>query len=415
MISIDLKDSIDAGKKEYLWAKNRMPLLNKIVKKYSKNQVLDDFRLGMCLHITKETAVLAKSLAEAGAKISLCAANPLSSKKDVINYLQYIDSSINIHTNKQDDIGSFYNNMDKVLDAKPQIVTDDGAELHKKAVFRKQSLVGGTEETTSGVNRLRVLSNDGLLIYPVIAVNESIMKQMLDNRYGTGQSTLEGIINTTGIILASKRIVVCGYGWVGKGVARCARGMGAKVTITEVEPLQALQAFFDGYEVSDLKDLLSSNDIFITCTGQINVIGREHFNDLKDGAILCNAGHFDVEIDVKYLDRIDPHHYEPKPNVTCYYISEGIRKKRIYVITKGRVVNLVGAEGNSSEVMDISFSNQFLAIVYLSKTADRLSNKVYKPPQKLDSKLARLALTAYGIRIDKLTSDQIDYLKKINE
>lgn len=412
MISTDLKDSIDLGKRECLWAKNRMPLLSKIVKKYSKNQVLNGFNLGMCLHITKETAVLAMGLARVGAKISLCAANPLSSKKDVINYLLYIDSNINIHTNEQDDISSFYNNMEKVLDAKPQIVTDDGAELHKKAIFRKLRLVGGTEETTSGVNRLRALSNDGLLSYPVIAVNESIMKQMLDNRYGTGQSTLEGIINTTGMILASKRIVVCGYGWVGKGVARCARGMGAKVTITEVEPLQALQAFFDGYEVSDLKNLLSCNDIFITCTGQKNVIGREHFSDLKDGAILCNAGHFDVEIDVKYLNRIDPHHYEPKPNVTCYYIDELTRKKRIYVITKGRVVNLVGSAGNSPEVMDISFSNQFLAILYLSKKAGKLTNKVYKPPQNLDSKLARLSLSAYGVRIDKLTTDQIDYLKK---
>ena len=188
--------------------------------------------------------------------------------------------------------------------------------------------------------------------------------------------------------------------------------MGAKVTITEVEPLKALQAFFDGYEVSDLKNLLSCNDIFITCTGQKNVIGREHFSDLKDGAVLCNAGHFDVEIDVKYLNRIDPHHYEPKPNVTCYNIDELTRKKRIYVITKGRVVNLVGATGNSSEVMDISFSNQFLAILYLSKTAGKLANKVYKPPQKLDSKLARLSLSAYGVRIDKLTPDQIDYLRK---
>ncbi|NOJ30889.1 MAG: adenosylhomocysteinase [Candidatus Nitrosocosmicus sp.] len=252
-----------------------------------------------------------------------------------------------------------------------------------------------------------------MLLYPVIAVNESFMKQMLDNQNGTGQSTLEGIIRTTGIIIASKRIVVCGYGWVGKGVARCARGMGAKVSITEVEPLQAIEAFFDGYEVNNLKNLLSSNDIFITCTGQINVIGREHLSELKDGAILCNAGHFDVEIDVKYLDRIDPHHYEPKPNVTCYNIEDKFKeKKRIYLMTKGRVINLVGADGNPPEVMDASFSNQFLAIVYLSKYATRLTNKVYKPPQKLDSKLARLALSEYGIRMDKLTPEQKDYFKK---
>lgn len=408
-----MKDSISIGRKEYLWAKNRMPLLSKLIRKYSKSQVLNGFSLGMCLHITKETAVLVMGLAELGARISLCAANPLSSKKDIINYLQDANSNISLHTNLPGDTNSFYNNMDKVLDTRPQIVTDDGAEMHKKAVLRKESLLGGTEETTSGVNRLRKLSNSGLLLYPVIAVNESFMKQMLDNQNGTGQSTLEGIIRTTGIIIASKRIVVCGYGWVGKGVARCARGMGAKVSITEVEPLQAIEAFFDGYEVNNLKNLLSSNDIFITCTGQINVIGREHFSELKDGAILCNAGHYDVEIDVKYLDRIDPHHYEPKPNVTCYNIVDKFReKKRIYLMTKGRVINLVGADGNPPEVMDASFSNQFLAIVYLSKNATRLANKVYKPPQKLDNKLARLALSEYGIRMDKLTPEQKDYFKK---
>lgn len=390
-----------------------MPILTNLVRKYSKNRILDDFNLGMCLHITKETAVLVMGLAEVGARISLCAANPLSSKENVSEFLRYHNSNVDIFVNRQDDIDSFYNNMDKVLDTNPQIVTDDGAELHKKATYRDQSFVGGTEETTSGVNRLRRLSNEGLLSYPVIAVNESLMKQLLDNRHGTGQSTLEGIINTTGIILASKRIVVCGYGWVGKGVARCARGLGAKVTITEVEPLKAMEAFFDGYEVDELEKLLSINDIFITCTGQINVIGREHFSKLKDGAILCNAGHFDVEIDVRYLDRIYPRHYEPKPNVTCYTVNDALGKsKRIYVMTKGRVVNLIGAEGNSPEVMDISFSNQFLAIVYLSKIFSKLANRVYKPPRKLDNKLARLALSRYKIRIDKLSPEQKDYFNK---
>lgn len=390
-----------------------MPILTNLVRKYSKNRILDNFNLGMCLHITKETAVLVMGLAEVGARISLCAANPLSSKENVSEFLRYHNSNVDIFVNRQDDIDSFYNNMDKVLDTNPQIVTDDGAELHKKAAYRDQSIVGGTEETTSGVNRLRRLSNEGLLSYPVIAVNESLMKQLLDNRHGTGQSTLEGIINTTGIIVASKRIVVCGYGWVGKGVARCARGLGAKVTITEVEPLKAMEAFFDGYEVDELEKLLSINDIFITCTGQINIIGREHFSKLKDGAILCNAGHFDVEIDVRYLDRIYPRHYEPKPNVTCYTVYNALGKsKRIYVMTKGRVVNLIGAEGNSPEVMDISFSNQFLAIVYLSKMSSKLANRVYKPPRKLDNKLARLALSRYKIRIDKLSPEQKDYFKK---
>jgi len=408
-----LKSSIDIGKEEYLWAKNRMPILTKLVRKYSKNNVLNDFNLGMCLHITKETAVLVMGLAEIGARISLCAANPLSSKENVIEFLRYTSLNVNVFVNRQDNIDSFYNNMDKVLDTNPQIVTDDGGELHKRAAYRDQGFVGGTEETTSGVNKLRRLRNEGLLSYPVIAVNESIMKQLLDNRHGTGQSTLDGIIKTTGIIIASKRIVVCGYGWVGKGVARCARGLGARVTITEVEPLKAIEAFFDGYEVDEIEKLLPINDIFITCTGQINVIGREHFGKLKDGAILCNAGHFDVEIDVRYLDRINPCHYEPKPNVTCYVINDDLgKRKRIYVLTKGRVVNLVGAEGNSPEVMDISFSNQFLAIVYLSKMSSKLTNRVYNPPRKLDNKLARLASSVYNIRTDKLTPEQKDYSRK---
>lgn len=388
-----------------------MPLLTEIVKKYSKSRILNGFNLGMCLHITYETAVLVMALSKAGAKISLCAANPLSSKNDVIDYLRSEDVAVKVFVNKRDDLSSFYKNMDKVLDTKPQIITDDGGELHKKAIFRGQSLAGGTEETTSGVNRLRILSREGLLSYPVIAVNQSNMKQLLDNKFGTGQSTLEGIINTTGVILASKRIVVCGYGWVGKGVAKCARGMGAKVTITEVDPMLALEAYFDGFEVSPLEKLLSSNDIFITCTGQINVIGREHFGKLKDKAILCNAGHFDVEIDVKYLNEIDPGRFEPKPNVTCYHIGCNQNKKKVYVITNGRVVNLIGAEGNSPEVMDISFTNQFLAIVYLTKAGSKLTNRVYKPPRKLDMKLAQLALAAYGLEIDNLTPEQIEYFK----
>jgi adenosylhomocysteinase len=354
--------------------------------------------------------VLIVGLANAGARIFLSAANPLYSKNDVIDYIRYKNIDIKVFVNKPDDVVSFYKNMDRVLDTNPQIITDDGGELHKKAIFRKQSLIGGTEETTSGVNQLRMFSKEGLLTYPIIAVNESNMKQLLDNRFGTGQSTIEGIVNTTGIIFASKRIVVCGYGWVGKGVAKCARGMGAKVTITEVDPLLAIEAFFDGFEIGPLEKLLSGNDIFITCTGQINVIGREHFIKLKDKAILCNAGHFDVEIDVKYLNEIDPDHFEPKPHVTCYNIDCNQKnKKRIYVITNGRVVNLVGAEGNSPEVMDISFSNQFLAIVYLSKSASKLSNRVYKAPKKLDIKLAHLALARYGLEIDRLSPEQLGH------
>jgi adenosylhomocysteinase len=405
-----LKSNIDIGKDEYFWAKGRMPILSKIAKNSSNKAVLTGFKIGMCLHITKETSVLVIALSEAGAKISLCAANPLSTKDSVRDFLE--SANIRVFSNESNDIDSFYSNMDKVLDTRPQIITDDGAELHKKASLRNISSMGGTEETTSGVNRLKVLSKEGQLPYPIIAVNESIPKQLLDNRFGTGQSTIEAIIRVTGVILASKKIVVCGYGWVGKGVAKCAKAMGAKVTITEVDPIRAIEAFFDGYEVEELEKVLPENDIFITCTGQINVIGRNHFDKLKDGAILCNAGHFDVEIDVKYLKSLDSNHYDPKLNVTCYHVGNLRNKKSIFVLSHGRVINLVGAEGNSPEVMDISFSNQFLAIIYLSKVAHRLLHRVYKPPKKLDTKIAHLALTTYGLKIDRLNPEQISYFKQ---
>ncbi len=402
-----MKPNNDVGKEEYFWAKDRMPILSKIIKKYSNNQILSDINIGMCLHITKETSVLVMGLSGAGANIKLCAANPLSTKDSIRDFL--VRSNIKVFANKSTEIDSFYSNMDKVLDIKPKIIVDDGGELHKKATARNLSSVGGTEETTSGVNRLKTLSQEGRLSYPVIAVNESIAKQLLDNRFGTGQSTIEGIINVTGVILAGKKIVICGYGWVGKGVAKCAKGMGAKVTLTEVDPIRAIEAFFDGYEVKVLEKVLPENDIFITCTGQTDVIGRDHFDKLKDGAILCNAGHFDVEVDVNYLKSLDPNHYEVKDKVTCYEIGNSRSKKRIYVLSEGRVINLVGAEGNSPEVMDISFSNQFLAIVYLLKNGYRLSHKVYKPPKKLDTKIARLVLDAYGLKIDTLTSKQAAY------
>lgn len=389
-----------------------MPILNRIVRKYSKSKILSDFKLGMCLHITYETAVLVTALSRAGAMISLCPANPLSSKDHVIDYLHSEVANVKLFVNNREDYSSFYKNMDRVLDTKPKIITDDGGELHKKAILRSQNVVGGTEETTSGVNRLRMLSKDGKLTYPIIAANESIMKLLLDNKFGTGQSTIQGIINTTGVMVANKRIVVCGYGWVGKGVARVAKGMGAKVTIAEVDPLLAIEAYLDGFEVGPLEKLLANNDIFITCTGQFNVIGRDHFHKLKEGAILCNAGHFDVEIDVNYLNEMDPSHFDPRPNVTCYHTNRSQCKKKFYLITRGRVVNLVGAEGNSPEVMDISFSNQFLAIVYLSKAASKMTNRVYRMPKKLDKKLAQLVLAEHGVEIDSLTPDQISYFKR---
>ncbi|MDF0679639.1 MAG: adenosylhomocysteinase [Candidatus Nitrosocosmicus sp.] len=407
-IGSEIKEEDEIGKSEYLWAKKHMPVLDRLTRRFVCKKALQNFRLGICLHITKETSVLLMALKEAGAEVNLCPANPLSIQDSIKSFL--IMNDIKIFSKKDDTLLDFYSNMEGVLDTKPHIITDDGGELHKKALCRKFNIIGGTEETTSGVNRLMAWGKEGLLMYPVIAVNRSRTKFLLDNRYGTGQSTIEGILKTTGILLSSKRIVVCGYGWVGKGVARCANGMGAKVTITEVNPLKALEAYFDGFEVKPLDEVISNADIFITCTGQVNVIGQDQIEKINEGAILCNAGHFDVEIDINYLNSIDQNHFSPRMNVECYRVGEN--KRKIYLLAKGRVINLVGAEGNSPEVMGISFANQFLSIVYLSQFHEKLGNQIYNTPKKIEKKITLAALDSFGLKIDSLTPQQIDYFKK---
>jgi adenosylhomocysteinase len=408
VISAEIHEEYEIGRSAYLWAKKSMPILNRLVKRFVSKRNLENFKLGICLHITKETSVLLMALKEAGAEVTLCPANPLSIQEPVKFFL--IKNDIKIFANKEGSHLDFYNNMERVLDTKPDILTDDGGELHKRALCRDFKIMGGTEETTSGVNRLKAWDKEGLLLYPILAVNRSRTKYLFDNKYGTGQSTLEGILNTTGILLSSKRIVVCGYGWVGKGVARCAMGMGAKVTITEVNPLRALEAYFDGFDVKPLDEVVSIADVFITCTGQVNVIGQNQIEKIKEGAILCNAGHFDVEIDVNYLNSIDPDHFSPRMNVSCYRIGES--KKKIYLLAEGRVINLVGAEGNSPEVMSISFANQFLSIIYMTKFHEKLENKIYKTPKKIEKKIIWTALDTFGLKIDSLTSDQNNYFKK---
>ena len=400
-----VKEKNELGKSEYMWAKRNMPVLNRLTHKFVSKRCLENFNLGICLHITKETSVLLMALKDAGAEVNLCSANPLSIQEPVKSFL--IKNDIRIFSKEDGTLLDFYSNMESVLDTKPHIVTDDGGELHKRALSRKYNIMGGTEETTSGVNRLLAWCKEGLLKYPIIAVNRSRAKSLFDNKYGTGQSTIEGIVKTTGILLSSKRIVVCGYGWVGKGVARCANGMGAKVTITEVNPLRALEAFFDGFEVKLLDEVISKGDIFITCTGQVNVIGQGQIEKIKEGAILCNAGHFDVEIDINYLNSTDQNHFSPRMNVDCYRVGES--RKKIYLLAKGRVINLVGAEGNSPEVMSISFSNQFLSIVYLSQFHEKLDNQIYKTPKKIERKILLTALDSFGLKIDSLTPQQSDY------
>ena len=407
-ISSEVKEEYEVGKSEYLWAKKHMPVLDRLTRRFVSKKSLQNFRLGICLHITKETSVLLMALKEAGAEVNLCPANPLSIQDPVKSFL--INNDIKIFSKKDDTLLDFYSNMEGVLDTKPNIITDDGGELHKRALCRKFNVMGGTEETTSGVNRLMAWGKEGLLMYPIIAVNRSRTKYLFDNRYGTGQSTIEGILKTTGILLSSKRIVICGYGWVGKGVAKCANGMGAKVTITEVNPLKALEAYFDGFEVKPLDEVISNGDIFITCTGQVNVIGQDQIEKINEGAILCNAGHFDVEIDINYLNSIDQNHFSPRMNVECYRVGE--KKKKIYLLAKGRVINLVGAEGNSPEVMSISFANQFLSIVYLSQFHEKLDNQIYNTPKKIERKIILAAMDSFGLKIDRLTPQQNDYFKK---
>ena len=407
-ISFEMKEEYEVGKSEYLWAKKHMPVLDRLTRRFVSKKSLQNFRLGICLHITKETSVLLMALKEAGAEVNLCPANPLSIQDPVKSFL--INNDIKIFSKKDDTLLDFYSNMEGVLDTKPHIITDDGGELHKRALCRKFNVMGGTEETTSGVNRLMAWCKEGLLMYPIIAVNRSRTKYLFDNRYGTGQSTIEGILKTTGILLSSKRVVICGYGWVGKGVAKCANGMGAKVTITEVNPLKALEAYFDGFEVKPLDEVISNGDIFITCTGQVNVIGQDQIEKINDGAILCNAGHFDVEIDINYLNSIDQNHFSPRMNVECYRVGEN--KKKIYLLAKGRVINLVGAEGNSPEVMSISFANQFLSIVYLSQFHEKLDNQIYNTPKKIERKIILAAMESFGLKIDRLTPQQNDYFKK---
>jgi adenosylhomocysteinase len=339
-----------------------------------------------------------------GANISICSANPLSVKEDIVEFLQY--NEINVFATKNQTKKEFFNNIKKVVNTNPNIITDDGAELHSFAHKRQiKSIIGGTEETTSGILRILSRQSKNKLNYAIIGVNNAKTKHLFDNRYGTGQSTIEGLLRTLGILIAGKDFVVCGYGWVGKGVSSSLRGLGAKVTITEIDPIKALEAHLDGFNVQRLKDVLPIGDCFITCTGQREVIGKEDFKLMKNGVFLANAGHFDVEIDVHYLQNQDKFPRQIRPYLETYNIKE----KKIHLIAKGRVINLIAAEGNASEVMDLSFANQLLSILYIAKNYKNLQKKLYQVPKEIDDQVAQLALSAFGIKIDKLNQRQLDY------
>jgi adenosylhomocysteinase len=397
---------INNGEKSWEWACSHMGIISTLVNENIEHKPLKGLRLGLSLHVTKETSVLVIAAMKLGSKVSLCSANPLSVQENIAAFLS--SKGVKVYAWKDETEREYFDNLKQVLETQPQVLTDDGSNLHIMAHNKKiQGILGGTEETTSGITRLRALEERGMLLYPIIGVNEASTKHLFDNRYGTGQSTLMAIIKLTNVLIAGKHIVICGYGYVGKGVASRAKGLGAIVTVVEVDPLRALEAYMDGYQVSKMIQVVDKADIFITCTGQQNVISEKHFRKMKNGAILANAGHFDNEIEVDKLFLISKESYQIKPYLDCFHIYG----KKIFLLSKGRVVNLVGAEGNPPEVMAMSFANQLLSIIHIFRNHKRMQNKVYSVPENIDSNVAKLSLKYLGISIDRLTPLQIKYAK----
>lgn len=394
------------GKLSYQWARDHMVILDKIKIKNEKKKPLAGYRIGFCLHITKETSVLVMTAKELGADVALCSANPLSVQDDIAAFLS--SEGITTFAWRGETKREYDACINSVLKFRPNIITDDGSDLHIAANKTKVKIFGGSEETTSGVKRLKALERRKRLMYPVIAVNDAYTKHLFDNRYGTGQSTVDGILRTTSLFLPGKQIIVCGYGWVGKGVAARTRGMGAIITITEIDPIRAIEANMDGFNVKRLSDVVSIGDIFITCTGQTHVIREEHIKKMKSGAILANAGHFDIEIDTKYLYSQDKAPASVRPGIDCFNIAG----KKIYLISKGRVVNLVGAEGHPPEVMALSFANQLLSILFISKNYHKMKNKIYNVPREIDQSVAKYSLDSMNIEIDTMTKTQRLYINK---
>jgi len=408
----DIKDIKLAkkGKLRIEWAAKDMPVLKLITDRFKRQQTLRGIRVGCCLHVTTETANLMLALKAGGAKVYLCASNPLSTQDDVAASLVK-DYQIGVFAIKGENTKTYYKHIDAVLDVKPNITMDDGADLvstiHKKKKYLVKDILAGTEETTTGVIRLRSLEKNGLLLYPIIAVNDAMTKHFFDNRYGTGQSTLDGIIRSTNKLNAGCNFVVCGYGWCGRGVAMRAKGMGAKVIVTEVDPLKALEATCDGYQVMPLSKASKIGDIFVTVTGDINVIRKEHFKQMKDGAIVANSGHFNVEIDIPALKKMAKKKRIIREFVEEYTLRDG---KKIYLLGEGRLINLAAAEGHPASVMDMSFANQALSCEHIVKKHKKLEKKVYNVPLKLDERIAFLKLKSLGIKIDSLTEEQKKYL-----
>lgn len=410
MVDFKIKDPSLADKGELLveWASIHMPVLNQIAQRFTVEKPLEGLRIGACLHVTKETAVLIKTLTAGGAEVALCGSNPLSTQDEVAAALARM--GVKVYAWRGEKTEDYYWCINRVIDHKPTVTLDDGADLvgtmHASRRDAIENVKGGTEETTTGVMRLKAMAQKGMLEYPIIAVNDAYTKYLFDNRYGTGQSTIDGILRATNTLLAGKRFVVCGYGWCGRGLALRARGMGANVIITEVNPLRALEAVMDGFQVMPMSEAASIGDIFVTVTGNINVIRKEHMLKMKDGAILANSGHFNVEINVPSLEEASVSKRLIKPNLEEYKLKDG---RRIYLLAEGRLVNLASAEGHPSEVMDMSFSNQALCVEYLAKNP-KMAPKVYGVPREIDEMIAKLKLKSMSIDIDELTEEQKQYL-----
>ncbi len=411
-MNYDIKD-IKLAKKGALrieWARNNMPVLRLIGARFAKEKPLQGIKIAACLHVTTETGVLMEVLKAGGAQTYLCASNPLSTQDDVAASLA-ADLKIAVYAIKGEDTKTYYEHLKAVLAPKPNITMDDGADLvsaiHQSPAAEYGNIIGGTEETTTGVIRLKALAAQGKLRYPIIAVNDAWTKHLFDNRYGTGQSTVDGIIRATNKLLAGAAFVICGYGWCGRGVAMRAKGMAARVIICEVDPLRALEALMDGYEVLPMKDAAKIGDVFVTVTGDIGVIRKEHFASMKDGAIVANSGHFNVEIDIAALEKLSKAKKAIRDFVDEYILEDG---RRIYLLGEGRLINLAAAEGHPASVMDMSFANQALSAEYMAKNHKKLKNIVFKVPDDIDRNIARLKLESMGMSIDKLTKEQEKYL-----
>jgi adenosylhomocysteinase len=397
------------------WADRQMPVLAAIRERFERERPLEGYRISACLHVTTETANLARTLTAGGADVVLCASNPLSTQDDVAAAL--VEAyGISVFAIRGEDNDTYYSHIEAAVDHRPQLTMDDGADvigyLHSKRRDQLGDIVGGTEETTTGVIRLKALEAQGELGFPIVAVNEAKTKHLFDNRYGTGQSTLDGIIRATNVLLAGRRFVVSGYGWTGRGVALRARGLGAHVIVTEVDPVRALEALMDGYEVLPIEQAAEVGDIFCTATGDKNVISRPALERMKDGAILSNTGHFNVEIDIPALRELAVATRVARPNVEEFELADG---RRLYLIGEGRLVNLAAAEGHPASVMDMSFANQALSAEYVIAHAAELEPRVYDVPEEIDREIARLKLESMGIEIDRLTEEQARYLASWDE